>query len=66
MRPPGPGKAGRFRGALTPRLLVSPFTAYTPPSLAGPVNRQGRPWGTTAPDRAGQEEYEDGETKNLS
>jgi hypothetical protein len=52
----GPGEAGRFRGA----------PAYAPLSHSEPIDRQGRPWETTAPDHAGQEEHEDGEIKNLS
>jgi hypothetical protein len=37
-----------------------------PPCVAGSVDRRGRPEETQAPDYAGQKEYEDGSTENLS
>ncbi|MDR1250616.1 MAG: hypothetical protein LBK62_00460 [Treponema sp.] len=46
------GPAGREGSGAPPpyALLTSSFTTYAPSSLAGPVDRQGRPSGTTALD----------------
>ena len=42
---PGPGGARKRRPDPGPlRGLLPPFTTYAPPSLVGPVDRQGRSW----------------------